>query len=223
MNDVSPVSVQLPDESVNGLSPQQFVQAYLKVSDAVDLFRIEGMKVSVKIVSREKHPSSGRLYPAAAHVEVNQGLVKYWLCFYGDEVLLREIAVTETEQSKGIGATVFAAIAGKLSRAGFKQVATNAARNLTQINGKVIDDFGYNALPKWGFDGAVPKTTQDDLPPSHQSINSIRRLIQDEHGASLWEKHGRTCDVVFDLAEDSVSWQMLNQHLSKPRYAKDSE
>lgn len=115
---------------------------------------------------------------------------------------------------EGFGAVAFLKMAEEASSLGMERVELLAAGGNGMKQGPWADDFfGYYAWARFGFDANLWTETlaiTKDIP----ELAHCKRLseIMDIDPA-WWRANGDGCDMVFDLAEDSQSWQILLKYM----------
>jgi hypothetical protein len=134
----------------------------------------------------------------------------------GHYFLENELFVLKPEfQQEGIGARSFALQAKMASALGFESIETLAARWLYNQLDESIPVNGYKTWPYLGYDGEIPETVREHLPPQLQQCRSVRELYEVEGGADAWAEFGDTCPLTFDLSPDSESWRILGDYLQR--------
>ena len=215
MTEILSESVKVVFSDQTDASSDSRLRECLNANDLLNFFRIDGRHVVAVIDMNKKYASLGRTFPAFAKVIVDQGAVVWRLGIDHPEVYLQEVAVRD--QSQGIGPRQFAQLARSFAAAQFVRVATFGVRSPHRKQNLPTKDFGYNALPKWGFDGPIPASSKSDLPTSHSQMGdrSIRELLATVGGEQLWKDVGDSCELTFDLNSDSSSWRVLASRLGQ--------
>ena len=96
---------------------------------------------------------------------------------------------------------------------------------------------GYAVFPVFGFDGVLDEIA-DDLArleqiksellsqgqtlETVQQLETVQELLSFEGGREIWTRYGYALDMTFDLATDSLSWQIFMAYVeSKGVYLQE--
>ena len=91
---------------------------------------------------------------------------------------------------------------------GSGEKAANAAGQLTS--------WGYHASPRMGFDATIPAATPA-RPGALSGCVRLSDLMATPAGRAFWKAHGVQVPYMeFDLADGSLSWQILDAYLAPP-------
>lgn len=122
--------------------------------------------------------------------------------------------VAAEKQGRGLGAAVFGRQVEQAARLGASRIKTRAVR---YDEGRMV---GYKVWPRFGYDGPIPDQQKANLPESLRSAERLSDLMRTPEGRAWWDAEGRSVDLTFDLAPDSLSrraWDGYRRAKAKAR------
>lgn len=125
------------------------------------------------------------------------------------ELAVDSIYVREEFQDQGIGVRSVVLSIREAKKLGFHSVTLFAAGSA--INRAMF--FGYHVWPTLGFDALLPAQTLRKLPQGLQDCVLLSDLVRTEEGRVWWYDNGIELELSFDLEDDSVSWELLNDYV----------
>jgi hypothetical protein len=148
-----------------------------------------------------------------------------------NHVLERSIQILKSKQlvindyqanqhpKKGSGLTIFAHQASKATQLGFQTINLKAARG-TSMNGYYTwVRLGCNGVLRQALIKKVKRqflqTYGFELPIE---LTTIHDLLGIEGGLQMWQIHGDTIEVFFDLKPQSQSWSILNDYIREKEF-----
>jgi GNAT superfamily N-acetyltransferase len=118
------------------------------------------------------------------------------------------IYVRETLQGKGIGPRSVMLSLREAKALNFGFVSLEAAGSAT--NRSMF--FGYHVWPSMGFDAILPTEKKRLLPAGLAHAERLSDLMLTEEGVEWWYARGGPIELDFDLADDSISWQLCRRY-----------
>jgi hypothetical protein len=108
-------------------------------------------------------------------------------------------------QRCGLGLRVFARQLEHAGRLGVSRIELVAGRRSYEN--------GYYTWPRFGFDGPLPPSVQENLPPDLSHAQCVLDLMDGETGRRWWKEHGVTLPLTFDMTPRSRSWEVFGRYL----------
>ena len=103
----------------------------------------------------------------------------------GELVLLQELSILRADKwNCREGTKIF-----QRQLDGCKQLGI---RRIIMFGRKNRWEWGYYVLPRFGFDGPIPKETQSQLPKDLQQFSTFGKLFEIAEGRSWWKQNGKT-------------------------------
>ena len=124
------------------------------------------------------------------------------------ELAVDSIYVRDEFQDQGIGVRSVMLSIQQAKELGFRSVtleAAGSAKNRSMF-------FGYHVWPTLGFDAPLTGQIFGMLPQGLQGCMLLSDLMRAEEGPDWWYDNGIALHLSFDLQDDSVSWQLLNEY-----------
>ena len=208
-------SVELEFENEHGEAIAEEVCARLKVNDLESLFRLEESQVVAHIELDKNYATLNRTFSVFAKILVDNEDSKWLLGFDHPSVYLQQVTVKEGSRGVKRGPREFTQLGRRLQAAGFTRVDTEGVRFPRRTTNPEATEFGYNVIPKWGFDGVIPESSRTDLGNAHSGLTSIQELLRAEKGTATWKEVGETCVLDFNLTPNSRSWRILADYLGQ--------
>jgi GNAT superfamily N-acetyltransferase len=119
--------------------------------------------------------------------------------------------VRKEAQGKGIGTKIlFDQVAG-LSKLGVDRIET--------VGTKGSDQNGYYTWPRLGYDTNLKESVMERLPSHLSECTTLADLMKSKEGREWWKTNGKATHMEFDLAENSLSRQILSTYV-KAKEAK---
>lgn len=115
----------------------------------------------------------------------------------------------------GFGAVAFLKMAEEAAKIGLTRIELLAGGGTGVKQGEWAEAYvGYYAWARFGFDAELWPVTLDLLKdvPELAGCTMVSEVM--ERNPGWWRKNGDGCDMVFDLAEGSHSWQILLKYLT---------
>jgi hypothetical protein len=120
-----------------------------------------------------------------------------------------QIDVSEDFQRGGHGARPLGRQVEHAIRLGVAEIRRYARRN------DQTGDVGYWVWPLFGFDGNLPGTILDRLPPDLAAVRRVSELIRTDAGRGWWFEHGDSITVILDLGPRSPSLRRFRGYLRR--------
>lgn len=112
------------------------------------------------------------------------------------------------DPSKGAGRRLLANVFAVLQEMAFDQVRCVGKRAAAGERSR--EAYGHYVMPRFGFDGDLPRAVRHRLPEQFAHFATIGELLETPEGRQYWRHHGVTLrGLAFDLSADSVSWRTL--------------
>lgn len=120
---------------------------------------------------------------------------------------------------KGLGTKILASQIASAMKMGAKYLSCEAYRDTERP-----EWVGYKVWPKMGYDGEVPETVSNKLPPKLTKAMKgagaekpwkVSDLYRTPGGQDWWEENGESFKAKFDLSEDSHSMMVFQAYLEK--------
>ncbi|GJJ00689.1 hypothetical protein RugamoR64_12270 [Duganella rhizosphaerae] len=124
------------------------------------------------------------------------------------ELSVDSIYVREEFQDQGIGVRSVMFSIQQAKELGFRFVTLDAAGSAT--NRSMF--FGYHVWPTLGFDAPLTGQILGRLPQELHGCVLLSDLMRTDEGPDWWYDNGIALHLSFDLQDDSVSWQLLNEY-----------
>jgi hypothetical protein len=118
-----------------------------------------------------------------------------------------EILELTDRAPSGFGLRVLQQQVQHARRIGVREIHTLAVRNSTMN--------GYYTWGRYGFDGPLDKRHIARLPEGWKDVEYLSDLMTTEEGREIWSAYGESIRLVFDLAEESYSMQVLRKYLEE--------
>ena len=101
----------------------------------------------------------------------------------GELVLFQELSIHRSDKrGRGMGTKVFHRQIEACRQLGIRQIVMFGRKNRLEC--------GYYVLPRFGFDGPLPKETQLRLPKQFQQSTTLGKLFETSEGRSWWKQNG---------------------------------
>ena len=113
--------------------------------------------------------------------------------------------LSKRQQRRGLGLRVFARQLDHARRLGICRIETVAGRR--------SNENGYYTWPRFGFDGRLPPSIRESLPPGLDRCQSVLDVMDREAGRDWWRAHGISMPVTFDVTSRSRSWVVFRRYL----------
>jgi len=101
----------------------------------------------------------------------------------GELVLFQELSLLRADQrNQGMGTQIF-----------YRQVEACkqlGIRRIVMFGRKTRLEWGYYVLPRFGFDGPLPKEIQIQLPKELQHPTTLGEIFETSEGRSWWKQNG---------------------------------
>ena len=120
-----------------------------------------------------------------------------------------QIDVSEDFQRRAHGARLLGRQVEHAIRLGVAEIRGYATRN------DLTGDVGYWVWPLFGFDGNLPGSILDRLPPGLAGARRVNELIGTGAGRSWWFDHGDSITLVLDLRPRSPSLRRFRDYLRR--------
>ncbi|MEG2031349.1 MAG: hypothetical protein RR376_11965 [Janthinobacterium sp.] len=124
------------------------------------------------------------------------------------ELAVDSIYVREEFQDQGIGVRSVMLSIFQAKELGFHSVTLFAAGSAT--NRGMF--FGYHVWPTLGFDAPLTGQISGKLPQALQGCVRLSDIMRTDEGRDWWYDNGVALELSFELEDDSVSWQLLNEY-----------
>ena len=101
----------------------------------------------------------------------------------GELVLFQELSILRSDKrGQGLGTKVFHRQIEGCKQLGIRRIVMFGRKNRLE--------WGYYVLPRFGFDGPLPKETQKRLPEHFQRPITLGKLFETGEGRSWWKQNG---------------------------------
>jgi hypothetical protein len=111
------------------------------------------------------------------------------------------------------GAKILLKLAHAAKNRGFTRITGRGERAVDAQSGK-LTSVGFYAFPRLGFDADIPLNTPA-RPAALAPCTRLSHLMATDAGRKFWLATGvEVPSMVFDLADNSLSWQTLNAFLA---------
>jgi hypothetical protein len=101
----------------------------------------------------------------------------------GELVLLQELSIHRSDKrGRGMGRKVFHRQVESCKQLGIRQIIMFGRKNRLE--------WGYYVLPRFGFDGPLPKESQLRLPKQFEQPTTLGKLFETSDGQSWWRQNG---------------------------------
>jgi len=150
------------------------------------------------------------------NLQVKNGLFKYPSEYFivngGGELnfvlSVDSIYVREEFQDQGIGVRSVMMSIQQAKELGFRSVTLFAAGSAS--NRSMF--FGYHVWPTLGFDAPLPSKILGKLPQELQGCMLLSEIMSTDAGPDWWYDNGIPLELSFELEDDSVSWELLDEY-----------
>ncbi len=138
------------------------------------------------------------------------------LSYYIKNVVL---VLKEEYTKKGIGPRCVIkeihAAANLLDELPIKVIKVDAVGDFESFRWEKDPMRGYYVWACMGFDGRIPATVLQKLSLKYRELEFISSLMLDIESRKEWLEKGESVELEFDLAPDSVSWNLLTQYMNE--------
>ena len=113
-------------------------------------------------------------------------------------------------EGRGFGKKMLNYVQNLANEHGFEKIKTLGGQGSSWYGS---DMTGYRAWPKYGFDGILPATVKDKLPPYLAAKNpqTIQQLHALPGGANFWFLHGEGSPMELDLTNPNRRYSVTNE------------
>lgn len=114
---------------------------------------------------------------------------------------------TAKDAPKGTGLKSFTTQALTAKKFGVEYIHTRAAGDASNPSFN-----GYYTWARIGYNAPLTDRLKQQLPEKYQKCKDLNELML-AGGKDEWKKHGTSRDMIFDLSDDAISWQVLENYL----------
>ncbi len=108
----------------------------------------------------------------------------------GDLTLVQELNIHRADKrNRGEGRVIFQRQLEACRELGIRRIVMIGRRNRVE--------WGYYALPRFGFDAFLPQEIRERIPPQLREATTLSELFQAAEGREWWRANGRTMHVPF--------------------------
>jgi hypothetical protein len=185
-----------------------------QISDMMGLPAISGKKPGYNVIVYDEDERGLSVEISGPHIRRMSRRLK--IDEDGKPYIYNDTIALDGDAPPGMGTRIFATQVSQAHAAGISKIKCEAFRSESEPSW-----VGYKVWPRLGYDGQASFLTSvpDDLQKKMKDKGfkkpwKVSHFLQVEGGREWWDENGNSFEAEFDLAEDSLSMQVLGAYLA---------